>query len=188
MGSGRTSYRKSAEQRRRAATYGGCVLMGQCRTAPPSHRPGEKSLPPSALGARTAARPLRGTQAAAPPTPAFRAEFGPGCRRGSEPVVWASMTQDARSFLVARGCARHSAFLYCILILIVRNPSACLLDVWHGGFLPRAWRVMLFRCCGWRATCGRASALRRSSPARVLKKKKSSADFAGCCFDVCTGA
>ena len=90
-----------------------------------------------------------------------------------------SVLQDARSFLVARGCARHSAFLYCILILIVRNPSACLLDVWHGGFLPRAWRVMLFRCCGWRATCGRASALRRSSPAACVKKKKSSADFAG---------
>ena len=66
--------------------------MGQCRTAPPSHRPGEKSLPPPALGAQTAAQPLRGTQAAAPPTPAFRAEFGPRCRRGSEPVVWASMT------------------------------------------------------------------------------------------------
>ena len=60
VGSGRTSYRKSAEQRRRAATYGGCVLMGQCHTAAAS--PGRKSLPQSALGARTAAQPLRGTQ------------------------------------------------------------------------------------------------------------------------------
>ena len=66
--------------------------MGQCRTALPSHRPGEKSLPPSALGARTAARPLRGTQAAAPPTPAHEAHLCLKCRRGSEPVVWASMT------------------------------------------------------------------------------------------------
>ena len=66
--------------------------MGQCRTAPPSHRPGEKSLPPSALGARTAARPLRGTQAAAPPTPAHQVKIDLACRRGSEPVVWASMT------------------------------------------------------------------------------------------------
>ena len=57
--------------------------MGQCRTALPSHRPGEKSLPPSALGARTAARPLRGTQAAAPPTPAYEAHLCLKCRRGS---------------------------------------------------------------------------------------------------------
>ena len=163
--------------------------MGQCRTAPPSHRPGEKSLPPSALGARTAARPLRGTQAAAPPTPAHQVKIDLACRRGSEPVVWASMTQDARSFLVARGCARHSAFLYCILILIVRNPSACLLDVWHDGF----FRALGGWCCfdvvaGARPVAERrlcAGRLRR----RVLKKKKSSADFAGCCcFDVCTGA
>ena len=65
--------------------------MGQCRTAPPSHRPGEKSLPPPALGAQTAAQPLRGTQAAAPPTPAYEALLCLKCRRGSEPVVWASM-------------------------------------------------------------------------------------------------
>ena len=66
--------------------------MGQCRTAPPSHRPGEKSLPPPALGAQTAAQPLRGTQAAAPPTPAYEALLCLKCRRGSEPVVRASMT------------------------------------------------------------------------------------------------
>ena len=65
--------------------------MGQCRTAPPSHRPGEKSLPPPALGAQTAAQPLRGTQAAAPPTPAHQVKIDLACRRGSEPVVWASM-------------------------------------------------------------------------------------------------
>ena len=83
--------------------------MGQCRTAPPSHRPGEKSLPPSALGARTAARPLRGTQAAAPPTPAYEALLCLKCRRGSEPVVWASMTScktlGVQPFIVSRGRA-----------------------------------------------------------------------------------
>ena len=66
--------------------------MGQCRTAPPSHRPGGKSLPHTALGAQTAARPLRGTQAAAPPTPAYEALLYLKCRRESEPVVRASMT------------------------------------------------------------------------------------------------
>ena len=59
------------------------------------------------------------------------------------PGLLASVLQDARSFLVARGCARHSAFLYCILIIIVRNPSACLLDVWHDGF----FRALGGWCC-----------------------------------------
>ena len=84
--------------------------MGQCRTAPPSHRPGEKSLPPPALGAQTAAQPLRGTQAAAPPTPAYEALLCLKCRRGSEPVVRASMTslQAASSGLcVVRMSARR---------------------------------------------------------------------------------
>ena len=95
------------------------------------------------------------------------------------PILLASILQDARSFLVARGCARHSAFLYCILIIIVRNPSACLLDVWHDGF----FRALGGWCCfdvvaGARPVAERrrcAGRLRR----RVLKKKKSSADFAG---------
>ena len=34
--------------------------MGQCRTAPPSHRPGEKSLPPSALGGTDGGAALTG--------------------------------------------------------------------------------------------------------------------------------